>query len=316
MKHKQAVGNSIGKIILIGEHSVVYGQPAIAVPFSGVSMETVITSSDAETNLDCFEYDGLLYAAPENYFGLTSLIKKVVDSFKKDLFGFDIKINSSIPVERGMGSSAAVAAATVRALYNYFGEQLTDEKLVELVNFSEKIVHGNPSGIDTAIVVYEKPLYYIKGKTLENYHYDVDAFLLVADTGELGMTKYAVQKVREYVDTHEDGSVMISELGTLTDEAKEYLLNNDIKKLAQSMNSAQEKLFKLGVSNETNELLIKTAKDNGALASKITGGGLGGCVIALCSDEQSAEAIASSLKQAGAHQTWVMNMKRGDTHES
>lgn len=314
MNKKKAVGNAIGKIILIGEHSVVYGEPALAIPFSGVHMETIITSSDTETMLDCFEYSGLLYAAPENYFGLTSLIKKVVEDLNKDLINFDITINSSIPVERGMGSSAAVAAATVRALYNYFDEDLDDETLSNYVNFSEKIVHGNPSGIDTAIVVYEKPLYYIKNKTLEHNDFDLDAYLLVADTGELGMTKFAVSKVRELYDSNDEAKQRVAQLGVLVNNVREYLNKGDTKCLALAMNEAQTHLDYLGVSNDTIDHLVSTAQDNGALAAKLTGGGLGGCVIVLCASKADAEKVASELKAKGAKQTWTMNMKKGDHH--
>ncbi len=306
---------AIGKIILIGEHAVVYGKPAIAIPFSGVSMESTVSSIKGEVLLECFDYKGLLSAAPEKFLGLTSVIKEVLKYLNKDLKDFKVTIESSIPVERGMGSSAAVSAATVRALFNYFDETLSDEVLSDFVNFSEKIVHGNPSGIDTAIVVNEKPLYYIKNEVMDPYDFSIDAHLLVADTGEMGMTKIAVTKVKDYIDAHADGTLMIDELGDLANESKQHLSRNDVRALADVMNKAQRHLKSLGVSNDNIDHLVNTALKEGALASKITGGGLGGCIITLCENEADAKRISDALISNGAKQTWLMDMNKGDQYE-
>lgn len=310
------IGSAIGKIILIGEHSVVYGEPAIAIPFPSARIQTIIFKSNRDTILDCFSYKGSLIDAPENLLGLSSVVKEIVNSFNKSLVGFDIKIDSSIPSERGMGSSAAVAASTIRALYNYFERDLDKNTLRRLVDFSEKIVHGNPSGIDTAIVVEEKSLYYIKGEPIKEFDSNLDGYLIVADTGEKGMTKFAVSKVRKFIEENSNkGTEIIDLLGKFTVEARISIIENKALELGNIMNKAQSLLSEIGVSNTTIENLVRVSLENGGFGSKLTGGGLGGCIITLCANKEDAINISEALLNNGANNTWIMNMNsRGDDY--
>lgn len=304
-----AIGSTIGKIILIGEHSVVYGEPAIAIPFPSARIQTTIFKSNGDSVLDCFSYRGSLINAPENLLGLSSVVKEILNSFNESLEGFDMKIHSSIPSERGMGSSAAVAASTIRALYNYFERDLDNNILTRWVNFSEKIVHGNPSGIDTSIVVGEKSLYYIKGEPLEEFNSNLDGYLIVADTGEKGMTKFAVSKVKKFIEENPNkGTEIINLLGKLTIDARISITGNNALELGKIMNKAQKLLSEIGVSNTTIENLVRVSLDNGGLGSKLTGGGLGGCIITLCANKEDAISISEALLNKGANNTWIMNM--------
>lgn len=319
MSKNYASGSAIGKIILIGEHSVVYGQPAIAIPFPSAKIQTTIVKSDNETLLDTFSYQGPLKDAPSTLLGLTSVIKEVLKSFNKDLNYFDIKIDSTIPSERGMGSSAAVASSTIRALYSFFNRELDVATLTKVVDFSERIVHGNPSGIDTAIVVNEKSLYFIKGEPLEQFDASIDGYLVVADTGEKGMTKFAVSKVKKFIDDNpHKGTDIINLLGKLTMEARVVIKENNNVALGEIMNKSQNLLNELGVSNETIDRLVKVSLDNKALGSKLTGGGLGGCIITLCANKEEALNISKVLLNNGAQNTWIMNMQNmeADSRES
>nr|WP_300002983.1 mevalonate kinase [Tissierella sp.] len=316
MDKERTFGSAIGKIILMGEHSVVYGQPAIAIPFPNAEIRSEVSQGMGDTMLICSSYSGKLKDAPENFEGLRTMVKMimeefdhVLEAFNNVLKDFNINIESTIPSERGMGSSAAVAASTVRALYDYFEKPLDREILTRWVNCAEKIVHGNPSGIDTAIVVGEEPLYYIKGEPLEEIDCQLDAFLIVADTGEKGETKFAVAKVKEFVDeTPHIGIKTIERLGKLVSESREKIENNDVEALGRNMNEAQELLETLGVSNKAIESLVEVARESGALGSKLTGGGLGGCIISLCKDKADAEKISKALIDTGAANTWIINM--------
>lgn len=312
------IASAIGKIILIGEHSVVYGEPAIAIPFPSAKIQTSIFKSDTDTILDCFSYKGSLIDAPEDLLGLSSVVKEILSSFNKSLKDFDIRIESSIPSQRGMGSSAAVAASAVRALYDYFDRDLDDNTLRRLVDFSEKIVHGNPSGIDTAIVVEEKSLYYIKGEPIKEFDWNLDGYLIVADTGQKGMTKFAVSKVKRFIEENSNkGTEIINLLGKLTLEARISIIENKALELGKIMNKAQSLLRQLGVSNSAIENLVRVSLDNGGLGSKLTGGGLGGCIITLCANKEDAIRIEEALLDNGANNTWVMNMnsREDDSNE-
>lgn len=300
---------AIGKIILIGEHSVVYGQPAIAIPFPSAKIETKISKTNSKIMIDSASYKGELSKAPKSLLGLTSVIKAVLIELNKPLEGLNIEILSTIPSQRGMGSSAAVAAATIRALYKFFEVDLDQKTLSKFTNYSEKIYHGNSSGIDTAIVVEEKPLYYVKGQPLQEFQYSLDGYLIVSDTGEKGQTKFAVSKVKSFIDNNKvQGKQIVEKLGKLSILAKESISNNQVLELATIMNQAQALLRSLGVSNEAIENLVKVSLDNGALASKLTGGGLGGCVITLCANKETAQKVEKALLDNGASETWIMNM--------
>ena len=317
MDKNESVGRAIGKIILMGEHSVVYGEPAIAIPFPSAEITTKVSEGVGSTDINCFSYKGKLKDAPENFNGLRTMIKMIMEDFHQVLEAFDdvlkdfhIDIESTIPSERGMGSSAAVAASAVRALYDYFERELDRETLTRWVNCSEKIVHGNPSGIDTAIVVGEKPLYYIKDKPLEEFDCKLDAFLIVADTGEKGETQFAVSKVKKFIeDNAYIGNKTIEDLGSLARKARENIEENNAVNLGENMNKAQDLLEIIGVSNGTIEKLVRVSRKSGALGAKLTGGGLGGCIISLCKNKEDAERVSKALLDNGAENTWILDME-------
>ena len=309
MKDKTVIASAIGKIILIGEHSVVYGQPAIALPLYGTRVKSYISKNIGPVRLKCIFYEGLLSKAPKKLLGLKYLIEELVESFNKDLRDFTIVIESSIPAERGMGSSAAVAIAIIRSLYKYFDIELSQEDLLKWANLSEKIIHGNPSGIDAAIISSQRSLYFVRDQDLMPFDLNLDAYLIVADTGTRGETKSAVAYVRELVESSgEFGHELIQKLGNLTRHAKKAIDLNDVRGLGEIMTQGHWILDQLGVSNDLLNSLVHKAIDGGALGAKLTGGGRGGCIIALAKDEDQALKISNKLLSAGVINTWISNI--------
>lgn len=309
MTNREAIGTGIGKIILLGEHSVVYGKPAIAIPFSNTKVEAIIKKTNGDVTLDCVFFRGLLSNAPERILGTKTVIEKVVEDLDKELRDFHIEINSTIPYESGMGSSAAVAVATIRGLYRFFGESITNDRLIDLTNISEKIVHGNPSGIDTSVIVMETNLYYVKGKQLDPFHFKLDAYLIVAHTGSQSQTKDAVRDVRLLIEKNpKKYRPIIDELGNIAYRGKRAMEGNNPIELGNLMTRAHFLLDKLSVSNEKLNKLVDISLDNGALGAKLTGGGRGGSMIALCSTKDEAKYISNKLLDKGAKKVWVSNM--------
>lgn len=307
--NNQAVGKATGKIILMGEHAVVYGEPSLAIPFPKATIQTTVTQSTGPITVDCIYHNGLLTDVPERLSNLLTVVEVSLKALKQNMKDFSLKIDSSIPAERGMGSSAAVAVATVRALFNYFEQELTHEQLLELVNVSEVIAHGNPSGLDAAMTSGEQPLYYTKGKPFVPFKMSVDAYLVVADTGIKGQTREAVGSIAALMKEHPEETMNdIHQLGELADKAKTAIEENNPIDLGSYMHQAHLLLDKLGVSNEQLNQLVDAALANGALGAKLTGGGRGGCMIALADSETTAQQISDALRETGTSNTWIYQL--------
>ena len=297
---KRGIGKSHSKIILIGEHSVVYGYPAIAIPLKKIEIECTI--EEAKSNFFYDETDTLSVA-----------IFTALKYLKKENAKIKYKITSQIPQKRGMGSSAAVSIAAIRAIFNYFGENLEDELLEKLVNTAEIVAHKTPSGLDAKTCLSDKAIRFVKNKGFSYIDLNLDAYLVIADTGIYGNTGEAIQNVKNLGSKVE---LSLKKLGRLTDEMTRILTGNienkeekirreKISKIGEIMTAANTELGKLNITIEKTELFVKTAIENGAAGAKISGGGLGGCVIALAENLEIMEKVKNGFTKCGAENIWV-----------
>jgi len=295
---KRGIGKSHSKIILIGEHSVVYGYPAIAIPLKKIEIECAI--EEAKSNFFYDETDTLSVA-----------IFTALKYLKKENVKIKYKITSQIPQKRGMGSSAAVSIAAIRAIFNYFRENLEDELLEKLVNTAEIVAHKTPSGLDAKTCLSDKAIRFVKNKGFSYIDLNLDAYLVIADTGIYGNTGEAIQNVKNLGSKAE---LSLKKLGRLTDEMTRILTGNienkkekikKIIKIGEIMTAANTELGKLNITIEKTELFVKTAIENGAAGSKISGGGLGGCVIALAENLEIMEKVKDGFTKCGAENIWV-----------
>ncbi|MCC4398734.1 mevalonate kinase [Limosilactobacillus reuteri] len=315
MVKQQGIGTSHAKIILMGEHSVVYGQPAIALPLPSVQLLVTLSSrQDNQRIIKSRYYHGSLENLPSSMIGIKKLIDTLSARFNDHETGWDLKIASQLPAERGMGSSAASAIAIIRAFFDYYDEPLDRTLLLQLADVEEQITHRSPSGLDAATVSSDKPLFYVKGRIGVPIEMNLDASLVIADTGKKGATKEAILAVKdELKNNNEKAEGHIKHLGELVNQTKDYLTQNDIVKLGDALNFAQTDLAALNVSDPSLDHLIHVARDNGALGAKLTGGGRGGCMIALMQTAMGARRLASILKENGAHDIWLQPLdKRGN----
>lgn len=301
-----AIGTSHAKTILLGEHAVVYGEPAIAIPISTIRLRAEITPQPGgqQTVTSAFYNGALAAAAHTNFAGVATLIRQLLVTFDAQDKGFNLNIISDLPPERGMGSSAATAVAIVRAFYNAFATDLPHAVLLRWADVSERQIHGNPSGIDAATVSATRPQWLIRGNQPQNLAMPKSGVLVIADTGVQGQTKLAVQAVAARYHADAPARQEIARIGVVTRQAAVAMAENDLVTLGRCMNSDQQNLVALGVSTPQIDAMVQAGLKADALGVKLTGSGMGGCVIALTPDGATAQKVAAAMARAGAIQIW------------
>lgn len=299
---KIGIGRAHGKIILIGEHAVVYGTRAIAIPFFETKVETKVSENE-EPYIKSRVYTGALKDAPMEIESITSLIKELTTNLKLPNLLFDI--NSSVPISAGMGSSAAVASSIVEAVFSFMDKKLPSKTRFEWTQFAERIAHGNPSGIDALTTSNDNALLFQKGHTPVAFNARMDGYLVVGQSGAPGNTKEAVSAVRRLVD-EENKMPLITDIGREVETCYEAILQGNLELVGSTLNKAQKKLKELNVSTPMIDKMVELALLNGALGSKLTGGGRGGCVIALAKDEATAKNIKEVWEKQTKEKAWVL----------
>jgi mevalonate kinase len=295
-----------GKIILFGEHAVVYGRPALAVPVTQVHADVEIIDSDSagiwiqapdidlHAELYTLSSDHPIAAVIHNLFFLSR-----VSPFPKLV----IKISSTIPVASGLGSGAAVTVALTRALSTHIKYPMTDEQVNAFAYEIEKLYHGTPSGIDNTVVTYAKPVYFIKGQALETFKVGEPFTIVIGDTGIRAPTKESVGDVRKLWEADKGKwESVFDQVGAIANEARERIESGKWNELGELMNQNHTLLQELTVSSLELDTLVEAARKAGALGAKMSGGGRGGNMIALVKADR-AEAVSMSLMEAGAKHT-------------
>ena len=307
---KSVTATAHSKLILVGEHAVVHGQPAIAVPFPIIGVEAIVEHVVGALSLDSELYKGPTDAAPPALAGIVSTIKRTMDILKLPYSDLLIRIKSTIPPGKGLGSSASVAIAIVRSLFSYSKKPYTNEQLLELANISETFAHGAPSGIDSLTITSPSPIWYERNQPIEYIEPAGDFNFVVADTGKMADTKASVGAVKQLLDlAPEKISRKIERIGDITHQVREALEKSSKHLLGRLLDEAQKELEAIGVSDTSLNRIIQCAKEEGALGAKLTGGGSGGCVIALAENELHAKQLGEKLKQIGAAAVWPFTLK-------
>ena len=314
---KELKASAPAKIILFGEHAVVYNRPAIAIPVNDVRAFATIQT---DTNLDApviqakdfdIEYSFKKKSVPKKIAHIikaVQLVEKKTNSKYPDT-GWRLTLSSNIPISRGMGSSAAISVVLIKALYQFLEKDLDQSLLIDLSYELEKIHHGTPSGIDNAVVSLENPVLFQKERGFNMFRCKTFHFI-IGDTGIGKKTATIVNEVAQrYKKNRASYKAIFDAIGSVSNQGLDALRLGQKNKLGRLINLNQSLLDELGVSSPELDHLIHQSLENGALGAKLCGAGKGGCMVALAESLEKADKISEKLIEAGAKQTFVTTLK-------
>ena len=302
-----------GKVILCGEHAVVYGRPAIAVPVTEVQAQaTVEPASDGHgVVIDAPDLNRRL-AVREAGDGdpLARIVRLALQAIHvQGAPDLTITVTSTVPIARGMGSGAAVSTAIVRALAGHYGRWLSSRDISDLVYQTELIYHGTPSGIDNTVVAFEKPVYFVKDVSCELFWVGRPFLLAVADTGIESPTREVVGDLRRrYRAGPEMYDLLFDRAGQIALAARTAIEQGEIETLGPLLDENHSMLQAMGVSCPELDRLVIAAREGGALGAKLSGAGWGGNMIALVTGETKGQ-VDLALRLAGAVRVIVTEIR-------
>ena len=309
-------GRTWAKAILLGEHSVVYGHPAVALPLHDLQMRATAAPVHGPSRLRSLDYCGPIDHAGPRFACIARAFEAAREFSGRLDLSFEITTRSDFPHERGLGSSAAAAGAIIRAVLDACRRDASTSELFALTQTAEKVAHGRPSGLDAAATCSPCPIRFQGGQMRPLSQHIERAHLVIADSGVHGSTREAVGALRRrYKEDTGTVGPLIGSLGALTRTAIAALNDGDAPALGAAMNRAHAVLAELGLSLPILDDLTEAARSAGALGAKLTGGGLGGCVIALVTGESATRRVRAALEQAGAPETWIYRMRISEVDE-
>jgi mevalonate kinase len=308
------VASAPAKVILFGEHFVVYGEPAIVLAIDKRAYAKAELRNDKKlflrsSNLNVagfFENEnfkveaGNLKEAKAKLEPLKCAVEKVLEIYGEKV-GVNVEVNSTVPVAAGLGSSAAVASAVAVAVGTLLNVKMTKEDVFRISYEAEKIMHGTPSGVDPAISTFGGALLFQMDTGFKPLNFKIDVPLVIGDTGVERLTRVQVSKVRSLRDRYPqivDPMMRIAREIVLN--AVKALQEGDLETVGDLMNFNHALLYGLGVSNESLEWLINAARKAGAYGAKLTGAGGGGCMIALANKDKLGK-VLEAVQRAGGN---------------
>ncbi|UCE72803.1 MAG: mevalonate kinase [Methanomassiliicoccales archaeon] len=296
-------GSGYGKVILFNEHFVVYGIPAIA---SAIGSKTI-------ARVDKTEGTGwtIKDERPETPGYKKNKMDHQNDSIERILKAAGIDVNQTpiniylggdLKAASGVGASAASCAAIARALSVQFNLGFSDERVNEIAYEGEKGYHGTPSGIDNTAATFGGLIWFKRGDPsfIKRLALKQPVEIVMGNTGVVANTKAAVAGVKERKENEpEKYDKIFDEAKELAQKARSALEVHDLQTVGQLMNKNHELLQQIEVSSQDLDFLVKLARDNGAHGAKMTGGGLGGYMVALTPGKEVQEKVAQAMEKEG-----------------
>jgi len=300
------------KVILFGEHFVVYGEPAVVLAIDKRAYATAQLRKDQQIHIDSTDLhvagtfkrktfqpqkggvNARLKLEP-----VKNAVQQVLERTQKRA-GVNVRINSNIPVSAGLGSSAAVASSTILAVSSLLEIELSRDQIFWMAYESERLVHGTPSGIDPAVSTYGGALQFQRGKDFIPLNVQANVPLVVGNTRVERSTGELVAHVRHIRESYPSIiEPIIKTGGRIALDAVEALKKGDLSTVGELMNITHSLLGAVGVSHESLERLVYAARKAGSLGAKLTGGGGGGCMIALAEKGRLTRVVKAIEKVGG-----------------
>ncbi len=312
LKKEAVTASAPAKVILFGEHFVVYGQPAIVLAIDKRASTTVQLRKDDRISIDSINlrvagtFKGDKFQATKGgskarlrLEPVRLAVQKVLEKAERKA-GVNVSIRSNIPIAAGLGSSAAVAASTVAAVSHLLGFELSRDEIFRMTYESERLVHGTPSGIDPAISTYGGALQFQRGRDFIDLKVETNIPLVIGNTKVEQSRGELVARVRQMKANFSAVTDLIFIAGARTALlAVEALRNENLQTVGELMNINHALLSAVGVSHESLERLIYAARNSGAYGAKLTGGGGGGCMIALTEEKKLKKVMVAIVRAGG-----------------
>ena len=293
-------GDACAKTILLGEHFVVFGAAAIALPVHGLRMRIELEAIAGDSH-------DAAALAPDLRESAKRALERAIHLLNGSSTTYRMRVESTIPVGCGAGSSAAFSVGLLRALARTTGVLLTPDTLNEHAYHLERGFHGTPSGIDNTVVSLEKPVWFRPGEPVRPLHPERPLNWVLVDSGQRGSTALAVEQVREWREAHpSEFDTMKKASARDTGRAEEALVSGDAKTVGDVMKHAHSRLVSLGLSTSGIQDICDHLGRAGAQGAKLTGSGLGGCVLGVFEDAATAESAMGSAREKG-REAWVFS---------
>lgn len=294
-------GTAPGKVILFGEHAVVYGRPALAAPVAQVCATAAVEADAAGSGLviNALDLSERVTLACEGH-PLAEVARLALLELGMEEPDWRVTISSTIPIASGMGSGAAVSAALARAISDAAGRPFSAETVSAVVYEVERLHHGTPSGVDNTVIAYSQPVYFVRGQTPQPFAIGAPFMLAIGDTGVASPTKVAVGDVRAAWQREPARyEALFDEVAAVVEAAKRAIAAGEVAALGPLMDETHRLLRQIGVSSPELDRLVEAARKAGAGGAKLSGGGRGGNMIALVTRD-TARLVADALRSAGA----------------
>lgn len=311
-----------GKAIVLGEHGVVYGRPALAAALDrGVVATARLSTDGAGPSLHVAPWDVTVTPSATSTRDLDRAFHALLEGYREPP-AVVVEARTELPGGAGLGSSAALSVAVLRAIDETLGIERTTAEVVACSLAWERVFHGSPSGIDSALAAEGGVLVYRKGEAPTVVHLPRPLRLCVGDTSERSSTRAMVESVARLRERNRPKiELVFDSMAALVRNGHLALEAGDSKALGQLMDLNQALLASLMLSTETVESMCDAARKAGALGAKVTGAGGGGCVIAVAPGHEDdvvaawrslgKDAWISEVDTHGAHRTAAVSRESG-----